>query len=108
MASLTPYQSVLGHRHAKHLLRRSTYIQDDNSIDATAAKTVNQAVDDLFLIPDLVLPEPIDPETSQHFINQGIEPTSPDFRLNRNVSAWWMEEALQDNSIVHKIDFFLC
>ena len=107
MASLAPYQSVLGHRHAKHLLRRATYVQTSTTIDETATKTVSQAVDDLFIIPDLVHPEPIDPETSAHYINQGEEPTSEDFKLNRYVTAWWMEEALHDISIAHKMEFFL-
>lgn len=107
MASLAPYQGVLGHRLAKHLLRRATFIQDKDSIDETAGKTAAQAVDDLFVVSDLVLPEPIDPDNGQHFINLGVEPSSPDFLLRRYIVAWWIEEARQDASITHKLEFFL-
>ncbi len=106
MASLSPYTGVLGHRHAMHLLRRATYIQNKMTIDATAAKTASEAVDDLFDIPDLTLPEPIDRNTLEHFINLGIEPTSNNGFLKTSIGAWWMEEALQDNSIGHKLEFF--
>ncbi len=107
MASLLPYNGVLGHRLAKHLLRRTTYLQSKFAIDSAATKTADQAVEDLFDIPDLNLPEPIDPETSDYFINQGIEPLSPDFRSRTYIVGWWIEEAMQDPSIAHKLEFFL-
>lgn len=107
MASIAPYTSVLGHRHSMHLLRRATYNLSKNQIDSYAAKTAVDAVDDLFNIPALGLPEPIDVQTLEHFINLGIEPTSSSGNQKRFIIAWWMEEALNDVSIAHKLEFFL-
>jgi len=107
MASITPYTNVLGHRHAMHLLRRATYNLSKNQIDSFAIKTATAAVDDLFVIPALSLPEPIDKATLQYFINQGIEPTSSAGNQKSFIHAWWMEEALNDISIAHKLEFFL-
>ncbi|MEO1516168.1 MAG: DUF1800 family protein [Bacteroidota bacterium] len=107
MASLTPKNGTLGKRLAAHLLRRTTYAFDKAQLDAFAQKTAGQAVDDLFQYQAPSIPEPIDPETGQGWINTGIAPVSSNFRLKHYVSTWWMHETMQDNSIGSKMTFFL-
>lgn len=107
MASLNPNTQVLGHRHAAHLLRRATYNHNKTTIDAFALKTANKAVDELFIPQTLNLSEPIALDTLQAFINSGVEPSSGDNALKRFIGSWWIEEALNDISIGHKLAFFL-
>ncbi len=109
MASLTPKSDAtpLGHRLAAHLLRRTTYAVTKANVDSFATKTVSQAMTELFTPKAPTLPEPLDPYTGQHWINQGTTPVSASFHLNRYIKAWWLQEAMQDLSIAHKMQFFL-
>ena len=107
MASIAPYTSVLGHRHAMHLLRRTTFNLSKSIIDTCALSTAEDALEDLFAVNSLNLPEPIDVQTLEHFINLGIEPTSNTSNQKSYVLSWWMEEALNDSTIAHKLEFFL-
>lgn len=114
MASLQTHTAVLGHRLAAHLLRRTTYVQKKELIDEFANYTPQQAVQQLFEISPHHKPEPINyGGTEDYYINQGSEPT---WTLGDNAGpgqwrfgcfAWWMNEALLDVSIAHKLEFFL-
>lgn len=106
MASLELHNATLGHHLAMHLLRRTTYNLSKERIDYFAGKSTYHAVEELFIIPELSLPEPIHKDTLQHFINSGTEPPSGN-SLAPYITAWWMEEALLDTSIGHKLEFFL-
>jgi len=107
MPSLQPYTSPLGQRLAAHLLRRTTYATDKDLILEYAAKTPQQALDDLLDIQPPSLPEPLDHLTGQHYINSGIAPVAQNYLLRANIRSWWMEEAIKDHSIGHKLEFFL-
>ncbi len=119
MASLAPYTQTLDYRLAAHLLRRSTYVQKKALIDEYAAYTPQQAVDKLFEIPPHNRPEPIDYDgTGDHYINLGA-PESEDFpnplfmtdgspgQWRFGTISWWIEEGSADESIAHKLEFFL-
>ena len=108
MASLLPHEGVLGTKLATHLLRRCTYNVTKAHIDIVAQRTAVQAVTVLFNFPGLSLLEPIYDETLQPWINTGFDPgESGDSRRSDYVAAWWIDEARQDVSIGHKMQFFL-
>jgi len=115
MASLTARTGVLGHRLAAHLLRRATYHPSKSLIDAYATKTVTQAINDLMTIQDLTVNTLIDPETGLPWIDENgnpyIEgpnmPTSSNGNLKKYIRSWWIDEARLDQSIGHKMQFFL-
>lgn len=107
MASLDPHGGVLGRRKAKHLLNRSSWNITKSRINSLSSMTANQAVDTILNKQDLTLDEPIDPETGEPWINGRTPPISSNFRLRAYTTAWWMNEALLDKSIGHKMEFFL-
>ncbi|MGH1338057.1 MAG: DUF1800 domain-containing protein [Aureispira sp.] len=110
MASINPLNQILGHRLAKHLLRRATFRYSKQDIDDFATKTVSAAVDQLFLsIPD-TLPEPQDPDDAVPFWINNISPSnniSGDYRKRSYVRAAWLYNALNTLSIRHKMVHFL-
>lgn len=109
MASLDPHTGTLGIRLAKHLLRRSTYRYTKEMIDSYALKTVDAAVNDLFLPYTKTMAEPLDYKTGQPWINSGIEPdpTNNSIVQRRSIVAWWMGEALLCPTIQYKMQWFL-
>lgn len=115
MASLTARTGVLGHRLAAHLLRRATYHPTKPLIDAYAAKTVAQAINDLMTIQSLTVNTLIDPGTTLPWIDPDGNPyttgpnvaTTATFQLRRYARCWWLDEARLDQSIGHKMEFFL-
>lgn len=107
MASLQPHTGVLGHRLAAHLLRRCTFCYTKTRIDEFANKTAEEAVAELFDLTTPYIGEPIDLKTDEPWINAGVEPVSFRFLLRRYVISWWIDEAMRDTSIGHKLSFFL-
>lgn len=107
MASLNPKTGVLGHRLAAHLLRRCTYVASKQNIENFSTMTVSDAVDELLTIKPLLLDEPIDPATGMNWIFQEIDTSSQDGQLTQYVKGWWMNEAMHDLSLSHKMEFFL-
>ncbi|MEL6866185.1 MAG: DUF1800 family protein [Bacteroidota bacterium] len=107
MASLAPKSGTLSRQEAAHLLRRCSYNVSRERIDEFTGKTVYQAVTDLVKVSLPSIPEPIDPETGEHWINSGSPPTSAGFKLRHYVRSWWTHEALLDPTIGHKMMFFL-
>ncbi|MDX1476734.1 MAG: DUF1800 family protein [Saprospiraceae bacterium] len=107
MASISQYNGVLDKRLAAHLLRRSTYSWNKARIDALIGLTPDQAVDQLFVVPPLLNSEPLDYVTLQPWINSGVEPALSNDNLMDVVSGWWINEAIHDTSISHKLQFFL-
>lgn len=116
MPSLAPKTGVLGHRLAKHLLRRTTYHITRAKIDAFALLTAEDAVNQLMIVSAPISPEPINAETGLEWINCGamppacstaqVQPSSGKKRRKYTLS-WWMHEALHDPSLHHKMQFFL-
>ena len=107
MASLNPKTGALNHRLAAHLLRRTTYVPTRQNVDTFAIKTADEAVDDLFVLTDPTMDEPIDYITGEPWINSGSPPQLAQFHLKNIVRSWWINEARQDLSIGHKMMFFL-
>lgn len=113
MASLNPLQGVLGHRRAAHLLRRCSWRYTRSGVDAFAAKTATEALADLMTQAPLTLPEPVYSSTGanpQPWINPPQPPTTPgpadEAILRPQVVAWWLNEALHDPGIGHKMQLF--
>jgi len=113
MASLDTFQSNLGHRKAAHLLRRTSFRYTKTKVDQLAFLTPDQAVNSLFTLPLPVLDQPVwdDVNTttieSVKWINPpGLIAPDQDFNLSRRIVGWWLNEALHDPGIGHKMIFF--
>ncbi len=111
MASLNPKTGILGKRLAAHLLRRATFKISKDRITAFSQKTVTQAVDELLVIQPNTLDRPYDFVLGGPWINVVPEPLSEDKSseglLRQFVTAWWLDEARQDDSVGHKMQYFL-
>ncbi|MBL7795980.1 MAG: DUF1800 family protein [Saprospiraceae bacterium] len=114
MASLAPLSGSLGHRRAAHLLRRASYRYTKAKVDQLAGMSADQAVASLLVTPALQIAQPVydNPGTTGVENTTWINPpgqTLPaeDFVLRRYVMGWWVNEALHDPGISHKMAFFL-
>lgn len=115
MASLTPMQGALGHRYAAHLLRRTSYRYTKAKVDEMAGQTAAQAVTSLLQLYPLLHDQPIfDQNESQGSASPGTWclppgglPPTEDFKLRPWLSSWWVNEALNDPGIGHRMTFFL-
>lgn len=113
MASLQPLQGALGRRRAAHLLRRTSYRYTADRIDAFATQSAAQVVPSLLALQPLQLDQPVydDPTVPGISLQTWILPTglplpAQDFQLRRFVMGWWINEALHDTGIGHKMTFF--
>ncbi|HRI58634.1 MAG TPA: DUF1800 family protein, partial [Saprospiraceae bacterium] len=113
MASLNTLQSNLGHRRAAHLLRRASFRYSKWKVDQMAAQTADQAVNNLAMLQPLNLAQPVydNPQTTTVESIMWINPpgqTAPDqdFNLQRRIASWWLDEALNDDGMGHKMVFF--
>ncbi|MCC7224524.1 MAG: DUF1800 family protein [Chitinophagales bacterium] len=107
MASLQAHTAALGSHLAAHLLRRTTFRPTRARIEQFATLTPQQALDALLLIQTPTVSEPTDPLTGQPWINSGIDPESGNQQLRNYVKSWWLNEALLDESMGSKMQFFL-
>ncbi len=110
MASLTPMQGALGHRHAAHLLRRTSYRYTKTKVDEMAGQTASQALATLLQLYPRQLDQPIyyDGTAPVTWVNPpGGTLPAQDFVLRQWVVSWWINEALRDPGIGHKMTFFL-
>lgn len=118
MASLTPLTGPLGHRRAAHLLRRASYRYTKAAIDQLATLPAGAAVTSLLVAHPLQMTQPVfdplgndpnDPVTNETWLLPTGLPLpngSDDPLLRRYVMGWWVNEALHDPGIVHKMTFF--
>ncbi len=105
MASLDPKTGTLGKRLAAHLLRRTTYNVSKARIDEFATLEVHEAVDRLLQQP-VILTEPVELESGRPWIYTYYDRYYDS--INRNsVLLWWMQEAIKDETISHRMGFFL-
>jgi len=105
MASLNPKTDTLGRRLAAHLLRRTTYNVSKARINEFAELEVQEAVDRLLQEP-LILTEPLDVRTGRPWIYTYYD--RPYDSIHRNaVLLWWMQEAIKNETISHRMSFFL-
>lgn len=114
MASLSPLSGVLGRRRAAHLLRRTSYRFTKTKVDELTGLTAAQALPTLLQLYPVQVEQPHydDPATAGTNENitwclpYGTTSTVEDFRLRRNVVGWWLNEAVQDAGIGHKMSLF--
>ena len=109
MASLDPLGGSLGKRRAAHLLRRSTFRPTRTNIDYYQSRSASQAVNEIMNIAPLSISGPQDPDSiNESWIDTKNWPPEPgDWILRHYVKSWWIDEALMDESIGHKMEFFL-
>lgn len=114
MASLNPLSGPLGHRRASHLLRRTSFRFERAKIDEWSAKSASEALTDLLTVRPLRVEQPLyaasASATPVTWINPPQAPTGPlptdDGDLKRYVMAWWLNEALHDAGIGHRMQAF--
>jgi len=114
MASLTPMQGALGHRYAAHLLRRTSYRFTKAKVDEMAGQTAAQAVASLLQLYPLQHDQPIydanegpGASPATWCLPPGGLPPTEDFKLRPWLAGWWVNEALHDPGIGHRMTFFL-
>ncbi len=109
MASLDPLTGSLGMTRAAHLLRRATFRPTRANIDYYKGRTADQAVNELFQLSPLTISGPQDPDSiNETWIDTLNYPPDPgEWILRHYVKSWWLDEAMKDDSIGHKLEFFL-
>ena len=121
MASLNQFTGVLGLRKAKHLLRRACFNYDKATLDTFATLTPSQALAALTTTPATPFAEPYDPIENGSFsqcpgtidaywLTSGNPPSYYNCAQQRKrsiVSSWWWYNAINQNSLKHKLTFFL-
>lgn len=116
MASLQPFSGVLGRRRAAHLLRRTSFRYTRERVDQFSAQTPSKALDELLQLYPQQMDQPYydDPLTTgtvekiAWILPPGLPlpPNTQDFMLRRPLISWWLNEALNDPGIGHKMQFF--
>ncbi len=108
MASLTPMQGALGHRYAAHLLRRTSYRYTKAKVDEMAGQTAAEALASLLQLYPLQLEQPIYGDSAVTWIlPPGGGSVAVDTELRPWLAAWWINEAVNDPGIGHRMTFFL-
>jgi uncharacterized protein (DUF1800 family) len=114
MASLNPVQGALGIRRAAHLLRRTSFRYTRTRVDELAALTAADALTSLLTVSPLKLDQPLYANGNASPVTWINPPKPPnatypadDFVLKPYVGAWWVNEALNDPGISHRMSFFL-
>lgn len=113
MASLNPLTGVLGQRRAAHLLRRTSYHYTRSRVDELAGMTAEDAVAFLLTPIPLQLDQPLYSSGAGapvSWINPPQPPSTPlpadDQDLTRFVMGWWVNEALHDPGLSHRMALF--
>lgn len=113
MASLNPLPGVLGRRKAAHLLRRTSFRQSRPRIDELAALSAADALATLLPPFPLQLDQPLYSDgilAPTPWVNPPQAPSTllpaDDEDLTRFVMAWWVNEALNDPGIGHRMQLF--
>ncbi len=111
MASLSPFTGVLGTRRAAHLLRRTSFRYTKTKVDELASQTAAQALADLLTLQTRQLEQPVYSASNAvapvPWVNPpGMTLPTQDFILRRYLSGWWINEALHDPGIGHKMTLF--
>jgi uncharacterized protein (DUF1800 family) len=113
MPSLNPFQGALGRRNAAHLLRRASFHFSRSKVDAFASLSASAALTELLSPTPLQLDQPvfsIGTAAPVTWINPPQPPSAPlpadDQELTPYVMAWWLNEALHDPGITHRMSMF--
>ena len=111
MASLNPLQGALGRRRAAHLLRRTSFRYTKAKLLELADQTAAQALPSLLTANPFQLEQPVYGATNATWIlplpgTPVASYPAEDFVLRRYVMGWWLNEALHDPGITHKMSLF--
>ena len=113
MASLNPFQGALGRRNAAHLLRRTSFRFNRAKVDELAGQTAAAALTALLTPSPLQLDQPVYASGPGAPVTWILPPQPPsatlpadDGELTPYVMAWWVNEAVHDASITHKMSLF--
>ena len=117
MPSLNQYSSVLGLRKAKHLLRRACFHYNKATLNHFATLTPLQAVAELTQEPTTPWEHPYHLEPNNQngvvdgfWIHSGNPPSAYPYghvRKRSIITGWWWYNMMQQNSLKHKLIFFL-
>lgn len=113
MASLSPLQGLLGTRRAAHLLRRTSYRYSKAKVDQMAGQSASEALTSLLALKPFQLDQPVYSDNNNTppvtWINPPGTPLpagTQDFMMRPYLRGWWINEALNDEGIGHKMTFF--
>lgn len=113
MASLSPLQGLLGTRRAAHLLRRTSYRFTKAKVDQMAGQSATGALTSQLALQPLQLDQPVYSANNQTPPVTWINPPgtalptgTQDFMMRPYLGGWWVNEALHDAGIGHKMTFF--
>lgn len=113
MTSLNQYPQSLGLRKAKHFLRRTSFNYSKTTLQNFSNLTPSQAFDQLTTQQANAWNEPYDPlpngNPDGNWTSSTQNPTafSGQVRKRRIISSWWWYNAINQNSLRHKLTFFL-
>jgi len=116
MASLLPNTSVLGTAHAKHLLRRASFVYSKPIIDQFSSLTPTQALDLLLVYDTPVIDLPYDPTptsapdgywTEVPFTTTKPSAFSGQSRKLSIITGWWWYNAINSPTLKYKLCHFL-
>ena len=117
MPSLNESTSVLGIRKAKHLLRRACFHYSRATLNYFANLTPSQAINELSVQPANFWLDPYytttntqDGSNDGFWIHSGNSPSSYPYGQNKKrliVSGWWWYNMLKQNTLKHKLIWFL-
>lgn len=103
----------MGKRRAAHLLRRTSYRFTKAKVDQMAGQTAAQALASLLTLRPLQLAQPVYSNNNNvppvTWINPPGTPLpagTQDFMMRPYLRGWWVNEALHDEGIGHKMTFF--
>jgi uncharacterized protein (DUF1800 family) len=113
MASIDPISVTLDLRKAKHLLRRASFNFDKATIDSFVGLTITDALNQLSSTVTNAWVEPHDPFPSSnpdgYWLSSTELPNSfnGQTRKKKIIASWWWYNAIQQNTLRHKLTFFL-
>jgi uncharacterized protein (DUF1800 family) len=111
MPSLALHTGILGKRLAKHLLRRCSFNHSVLHVNTMATLTADQAVEALLGSYQNYRSEPLNPYNGKPWINDIVNGetlvTNNQGPYRDYVAAWWLDEARRDQTINHKMQWFL-
>jgi uncharacterized protein (DUF1800 family) len=113
MPSLSPLDTPLDLRLAKHLLRRATFNFSKEQLEVFVGMSAIDAVNSIAINPDNILSEPYDPlpkTDPDGYWTSSLELPNSFSGQNRKraiITAWWWYNAINRVSLKHKLSFFL-
>lgn len=113
MASLSPISGTLDQRKAKHLLRRTSFNLEKPSIETFTGKTITEALDLLTTANANLWAEPYDPIPTTNPDGYWLSSTANPYtftgqgRKRKIIASWWWFNAIHQNTLTHKLTFFL-